>query len=156
MKLKISRLVLILVYAFPTLLAAQTGNSSEFRVTDARAAGRHAADSVDVYGRAFSGFGSGILLGAVAPVAIYGRNTLAIGVTVAGVGWLIASAKAGNARPPQAIVDRVDPASQPAFIDSYSTRLRKRRARAALIGGGTGAVVGAGALVAFLVKLSND
>jgi hypothetical protein len=119
-------------------------------------AGVRAASAVSVTGRALSGFASGVMLGSIAPVAIYGRNTLALGATAVGIGWLIASARGGSARPPQSLLDNVDPASQSGFIEGYSKRLRGRRNRAALIGGGTGAVVGATTLVAFLVKLSSD
>ena len=155
-----SRAATVALIVFTVLLSAAEVKSQE-RAADSASqaaydAGAKAASSVSVTGRAFGGFASGVLLGSVAPVAIYGRNTLALGATAIGIGSLIASARAGDARPPQLLLDGVDRSAQPAFIEGYSKRLRKRRARAALIGGGTGAVVGAGALVAFLVKLSND
>jgi len=131
------------------VVTADTGTAAE-----GRRDGSAAAAERSVAGRAIVGFIGGLpigLFGLVGP----GDPALAIGVG-SGVGIVGAAWRLGRSDPPlnQSIQERSE-SYRRAYSESYKDRLRKRRGKAAILGGVAGVVSGFGLLIALLSDLDT-
>jgi hypothetical protein len=112
--------------------------------------GSASANNHGVRGRFALAFVGGLPLGFVGPLAVashYSAPKLAAG---AGIGVIGAAAVAGEAGPPQSLIDSVGMHGshyEQAFRRAYSDRLRDRRKRSAFWGGLAGTATGLGAFI---------
>ena len=136
-------------------------------VAHAARSGVSAAGRPIVLGYAIAAFAAGVPAGFMLPLVIGERGldvdpgdpeTQIFALGAAGVGATAAAAGRRAVVPgiQSELVRGCVPELRAAFDDAYVRRVRQRRVRAALVGGGTGALAGAGFLFFVLTQLGGS
>jgi hypothetical protein len=163
--LRLLLLTVVIICAAP--LSAQVApriDSTRVQTADSSAwangwyAGRAAAGTQPVTGRAAAGFLGGLPVGMFGFVALSQRDALPVIAAGGGLAVIGAAAMPGRMDPPAAVAATAAARGvtfERAFVQGYAERLGSRRRSAALVGGVAGAATGLGILVLLLSQITT-